>query len=142
MIQGYFSIDRVVMTKEEKVLFDKSMHDRTIHWRKIKSLTKELFQAVISNEENITLLLEELKDRNPRILGLWNLNGLAYGITRIIDEQGNETLSGGAKYQYQKNITELYLDDINEYDKDGNIIKIIGKLHHTFAGFETPKDFH
>lgn len=149
MIQGYFTIDKIEMTEEEKTEFEKVMKSYSIYYRLIKSGNKDFYHAVIGNSENITILLDILKTRNPEILGVWNMDGTELGTGFILDEDGNQLEvdgiptgeRGDPTYPYQKTKTEGYLNDIDTYDEQGNITGTVGKLHQTFAGFKVPESF-
>lgn len=140
MIQGYIEINSVEMTEEQQELFNTRLRELTLSYRLIKSLTKDLYQVLLENPGNLDIILTELSNRNPVILGCWNKDGTEFGetLTRTYNEDTetfDESIEGTPTYPYNKTKTETYLNDRLEDDI------VVGKLHYIFSGFTVPRSF-
>lgn len=141
MVQGYLAVDIVEMDIQQEKIFTHVKKAMGLHLgkNKKKKLSREMYMIQIKNPENIPIILEELSDRNPVILGLWNLDGTPCGIIQAIYEAGKIISVGEPAHPYKKKDAEEFLSDRTITDESGNVVEILGKLHHSFAGFELPE---
>jgi hypothetical protein len=169
-IQSYFLLDKVTITEEYTEMLNKLKKDYLLEFDLIKEINgRELYYAVCRDETKIEDkqieddegnlitqhgLLTIMSDRNPLILGVWNMDGTPLGQTKSIipavyDEQGEVVIKeqinyiGLPTYEFNKSKYLPYMDDICTYDDEGNELTRVRPVTpipiRLFGGFKPPK---
>ena len=136
-IQGLFLIDLVEYTDEYMVQMNTLKTSYLIDWSFVKEIDgRSLYSAVMRDESKITDsvdsegnpiygLLTVIGARNPEVIGIWDMEG------NIL-----------TNYPFNKTSYVPYMDDINTYDEEGNLLTsvrpTIPKPIMIFGGFNSP----
>lgn len=169
-IQSYFLLDKVEITPEYSEMLSQLKKSYLLEFDLIKEISgREIYYAVCRDETliedkqveddegNITTqygLITVMSERNPQILGCWNMDGSPLGKTKevtpaVYNEETGEliseeivTYSGVETYPFNKSLYMPYMDDITTTDEEGNILTSSRptepKPIRMFSGFKEP----
>lgn len=164
-ISGYFLLNKVEITEEYEEQLNELKKSYLIEWELLKTINnRELYLGVLRDESkledqtdeegNITLgLFTVMSSRKPEVLGIWKMDGTPLGQNKkIIPAEYNEdeliteqiiTYQGNATYPFKKSVYLPYMDDVNTYDNEGNVLTSTRptepKPIRLFSGFKSPK---
>lgn len=168
-IQSYFLLDKVEITDDYSKMLNELKKSYLLEFDFIKEISgRELYYAVCRDEtliedkeyeyEGATTtqygLLTMMSDRNPEVLGVWNMDGTALGQTKnvtptVYSEEGEliseeiVTYAGIETYPFKKSKFMPFMNDITTTDEEGNILTskrpTEPKPIRLFSGFKEPR---
>lgn len=165
MIQAYFSLDYQEMTDQEFNELKSSLKPYLIEFQKLSQVgNRELYIGLMrdesklydsTDEEGVVTygLLSAMSQRNPEILGIWNLDGSELGTTIIkhpavyneneeLITESFETIEGTPKYPFKKVVYQGLIPPRIQTDEQGNEISRVEFYDiNSFSGFQKKKGF-
>jgi len=134
-VQGYIELDRKEMSDEEFEQFNQTLSQYNIHYSRVYKDTREYYFCILEDDKNLQVLLDALSVRKPKVIGMWDIEGVPYGKTKRRDEKTGEMLiSGDAKYAFDL-VSHIKNTPKEIKEKDGKIVKVAVTSFKPLHGF-------
>ena len=161
-IQSFFSLDYVEMTDEQFNDLKSSLKPYLIEFQKLTQVgNRELYIGLMRDESKLYDstdeegtktygLLSVMHQRNPEIIGIWNLDGSELGTTIIkhpavyneeeLITEAFETIEGTPKYPFKKDVYQGLIPPRIQTDEEGNETSRVEFYDIcNFSGFKTKR---
>ena len=132
MIKAYLAIDD--LSELEIPAFQELARQFFVEYSMINIIDgKRLYIGIIKDASEIESFLEAIKGKNPIIIGVFNIDGLQLGVSKVVipavfNEDGEVIteevveINGEPLYPFNGDLYLSLMPDEYTYDEDGNVL--------------------